>query len=97
MKQARRDSIFNAAQVMSPDFHRTTDRIRIYCSNKLELKEATKIFEAVIKKEPENHLAQTFLASAFYLTSRSGKSEKLIQEAMEKATDPTIKNLGKIS
>ena len=66
--------------------------------NKLELKEATKIFEEVVKKEPENYLAQTFLGICFLLNKpKRKKGEKLIHEAMEKSSNPTIKNLGAIS
>ena len=90
--------IFNAAQVMSPDSTAPQIGLGYIALNKLELKEATKIFEAVIKKEPDNHLAQTFLGICFLLNKpKRKKGEKMIQEAMGKATDPTIKNLGKIS
>lgn len=90
--------IFNAAQVMSPDSTAPQIGLGYIALNKLELKEATKIFEEVIKKEPDNHLAQTFLGICFLLNKpKRKKGEKMIQEAMEKATDPTIKNLGKIS
>jgi hypothetical protein len=90
--------IFKAAQVMSPDSTAPQIGLGYISLNKLELKEATKIFEAVIKKEPDNHLAQTFLGICFLLNKpKRKKGEKLIQDAMSKATDPTIKNLGKIS
>lgn len=90
--------IFNAAQVMSPDSTAPQIGLGYIALNKLELKEAVKIFEDVIKKEPENHLAETFLGICFLLNKpKRKKGEKLIQEAMSKATDPTVKNLGKIS
>lgn len=90
--------IFNAAQVMSPDSTAPQIGLGYIALNKLELKEATKIFEAVIKKEPDNYLAQTFLGISFLLNKpKRKKGEKLIQEAMSKTTDQTVKNLGKIS
>lgn len=90
--------IFNAAQVMSPDSTAPQIGLGYIALNKLELKEATKIFEAVTKKEPENYLAQTFLGICFLLNKpKRKKGEKMIQEAMGKTTDATVKNLGKIS
>ena len=90
--------IFYAAQCLSP--RNTAPRIGIgfIALNKLEMKEATRIFESITEVEPENHLAQTFLAICFLLTKgKRKKGEKLIRETMEKTTDPTIKNLGAIS
>ena len=66
--------------------------------NKLELKEATKIFEGVLEKEPENHLAKTFLGMCLLLTKpKREKGEKMIREAMNETNDETIKSLAKIS
>jgi hypothetical protein len=90
--------IFHAAQSLSP-FH-TAPQIGIgYISlNKLEIKEATRIFDRVVQVEPDNHLAETFLAICYLLTKgKRKKGEKMIREIMEKTTDPTIKNLGAIS
>lgn len=88
--------IFNAAQVMSPDSTAPQIGLGYIALNKLELKEATKIFEAVIKKEPDNYLAQTFLGISFLLNKpKRKKGEKLIQEAMSKTTDQTVKKLRK--
>lgn len=90
--------IFNAAQAMSPDSTAPQIGLGYIALNKLELKEAIKIFEAVIKKEPENYLAQTFLGICYLLNKpKRKKGEKMIQDAMQKSTDPTIRNLGKIS
>jgi Tfp pilus assembly protein PilF len=90
--------IFNAAQVMSP--HSTAPQLGLgyIALNKLELKEAQKIFESILKKEPENYLAQTFLGITFMLSkAKRKKGEKLVREAMEKSPDPTVKNLGQVS
>lgn len=90
--------IFNAAQVMSPQSTAPQIGLGYIALNKLELKAATKTFEGVIEKEPDNHLAQTFLGICFLLNKpKRKKGEKLIREAMDKTTDPTIKDLGKIS
>lgn len=90
--------IFYAAQVLSPESTAPQIGLGYIALNKLELKTATKIFEEVTQKEPENYLAQTFLGMCFLLNKQKRKKgEKLIQEAMAKTTDPTIKNLGKTS
>ena len=90
--------IFQAAQAMSPNSTAPQIGLGYIALNKLELKEATKVFEEVIKKEPENYLAQTFLGICFLLNKPKRKrGEKLIHEAMEKSSNPTIKNLGAIS
>lgn len=90
--------IFHAAHIINPDSTAPDIGLGYIHLNKLELKKATEVFEAVLKKEPENHLAQTFLGMCFLLIKpKRKKGEKLIQEAMEKTEDPTIKNLGSIS
>lgn len=90
--------IFHAAQAISPNSTAPQIGLGYIALNKLEVKQATKIFEEVTQKEPENYLAQTFLGICFLLTKpKRKKGEKLIQEAMEKSNDPTIKNLGTIS
>ena len=90
--------IFNAAQAMSPKSTAPQLGLGYIALNKLELKEANKIFEAVLKQEPDNYLAQTFLGICCLLSKpKRRKGEKLIREAMEKASDPTVKSLGQIS
>lgn len=90
--------IFSAAQIMSPDSTAPQIGLGYIALNKLELKGAVSIFEAVMKKEPENYLAQTFLGICFLLNKpKRKKGEKLILEAIERSTDPTVKNLGQVS
>jgi hypothetical protein len=90
--------IFYAAQALSPKNTAPKIGIGYIALNKLEIKEATHIYESIVEVEPENHLAQTFLAMCFLLTKdKRKKGEKLIRETMEKTTDPTIKSLGAIS
>jgi Flp pilus assembly protein TadD len=90
--------IFHAAQALSPNNVAPQIGLGYIALNKLEVKEATRIFEAIVQAEPENHLAQTFLGMCFLLNkSKRKKGEKLIQESMEKTSDPTVKNLGAIS
>lgn len=90
--------IFYAAQAINPSSTAPQIGLGYIALNKLEVKEATRIFEAVISQEPKNYLAQTFLGMCFLLQkAKRKKGEKIIQEAMGKTDDPTIKNLGAIS
>src|SRR5262249_24689552 len=90
--------IFNAAQVISPNSTAPKLGLGYIALNKLEIREATKVFEEIVKKEPENYLAQTFLGICFLLTKpKRKKGEKMVREAMDKSSDPTIKALAQIS
>jgi hypothetical protein len=90
--------IFHAAHVLSPKSTAPAIGLGYIALNKLDLKEAARIFEGVLSLEPDNYLAQTFLGISFLLNKpQRKKGEQLIKEAMEKTTDPTIKDLGSIS
>jgi len=90
--------IFHAAQVISPNSTAPQLGLGYISLNKLEIKEATKIFEEIVAKEPENYLAQTFLGICFLLTKpKRKKGEKLVRDSMGKTSDPTIKSLCKLS
>lgn len=90
--------IFEAAQLLNPESSAPKIGLGYIALNKLEVKEASKIFEEVLVKEPENYLAQSFLGICFLLSkAKRKKGETLIQEAMKKSTDPTIKSLGEMA
>jgi hypothetical protein len=90
--------IFDAASALNPEHSAPKIGMGYVALNKLEVKQATKIFTEVTEKEPTNWLAQTFLGICFLLTKpKRKKGEKLIQEAIEKSTDPTVKSLGTLS
>jgi len=90
--------LFQAAQTLSPSSTAPRIGLGFIALNKLEIKDATQIFEEVTQQEPDNCLAQTFYGMCFLLTKgASKKGEKIIAEAMEKTTDPTIKSLGAVS
>lgn len=91
-------SIFIAAQMISPNNTAPQIGLGYIALNRLEVKEATYIFETITAKEPENHLAQTFLGICYLLQkTKRKKGEKLITDSIENTQDPTIKNLGKVS
>lgn len=90
--------LFQAAQEMSPLNTAPTIGVAYIELHKFELKKAVALYEKVLELEPDNTIAQTFLGICFLLTkNKFKKGEKLIQEAMEKTTDPTVKNLGVVS
>jgi hypothetical protein len=81
-------SIFIAAQMISPNNTAPQVGLGYIALNKLELKEATHIFEKVMEKEPDNHLAQTFLGICYLLQKQKRKKgEKLINESIDKSTE----------
>lgn len=61
---------------------------------KLELKQAAKLFEDILAKDPNNEMARAFLGLSLSLNpSEFSKGEKVLEEAVQKAKDPMIKNL----
>lgn len=86
--------LFRAAQLLNPTSVVPQVGLGYISLNKLEVKKAIEIFEAVLKTDPENHITQAFLGMAFLLQKgKRKKGEKLIQNALEHTTDPTVKNL----
>lgn len=98
LDEASASRLFNAAQALNPMSTAPQVGLGYIALNKLEVKLATKIFEDITKKEPENYLAQTFLGMCFLLNKPKREAgERLIKDAMAKTDDPTIKNLGELS
>jgi hypothetical protein len=61
---------------------------------KLELKQACKIFEEILAKDPSNEMAKTFLGLSLSLNPNEvNKGEKILEESAQKAKDPLIKKL----
>ncbi len=90
--------IFEAAQLMRPDSSAPKIGLGYIALNKLDIKEATRIFSQVVEKEKENYLARTFLGMCYLLSKgKNEEGKKLIEESVKKTEDPTIKNLGTIA
>lgn len=90
--------IFMAAQAINPDSTAPQIGLGYIALSKLDLKVAMRVFEDVIKKEPENYLAQAFYGICLLLNKeKRPEGEKLIRKVIEKTEDPTIKALGEIS
>lgn len=90
--------LFKAAELLNPTNPASQLGVGYIALNKLQVAEATKIFETILKKDPEHHLAQALLGISFLLTKgKMKKGEKLILDAKEKSSDPTVKNLADVS
>jgi len=61
---------------------------------KLELKQASKVFEDILAKDPSSEMAKTFLGLSMSLNpAEVAKGEKVLEESATKAKDPMVKNL----
>jgi predicted Zn-dependent protease len=61
---------------------------------KMQLDAAAKSFEEVLKKEPGNEMAKTFLGLTYSLTPKTmEKGEKILKETGAHSHDPAIKKL----
>jgi predicted Zn-dependent protease len=89
--------LFKAAELLNPDNPASQLGIGYIALNKLQISEATKIFEALLQKDPHHYLAQALLGVCYIFTKdKRKKGEKLILDAQEKSDDPTIQNLAKV-
>lgn len=90
--------LFHAAQVISPKSVAPRIGLGYISLNKLELKEAEKIFQGVLEEEPDNMLAQVFLGICYLLLKpKRQEGERIVNEVLTKSEDPTIVNLAKVS
>lgn len=90
--------IFHAAHVLNPESSAPHIGLGYIALNKLFVREAIAIFDEVLKKEPENYLAKTFLGICYLLNEpKRQEGEEIIKEAMGKTSDETVRNLGAVS
>lgn len=86
--------LFKAAELLSPG--NTLPRICMGYLHflKLELKQAGKIFEDILAKDPDNEMASALLGLSFALSpNETDKGEKLLEATAKKAKDPTVKTM----
>ena len=86
--------LFKAAEMLNPE--NTLPRVGFgYLHlHKLELKQAVKIFEGVIEKEPHNDMAKTFLGICMSMNpTEMSKGESILVDTATKSHDPGIKKL----
>ena len=61
---------------------------------KLELKQAAKVFEGILAKDPSSEMAKTFLGLSMSLNpAEVAKGEKVLEESVAGSKDPMVKNL----
>jgi predicted Zn-dependent protease len=89
--------LFKAAELLNPDNPASQLGLGYVALNKLQVNEAAKLFEGILKKDPEHYLAQALLGICYLMSkTKRKKGEKMILEAKEKSDDPTIKNLADV-
>ena len=85
--------LFAAAALVDPENSMPTVGIGYIHLQKLELTKAITHFEKVIKDEPENEMAKTFLGICFSLApNKENEGEKILKQTI-KSNDPLIKRL----
>jgi hypothetical protein len=85
--------LFKAAEMLNPESTLPKVGFGYLHLHKLELKQACKVFEEVLEKEPKNEMAKTFLGICMSLSPTTlTKGEKILEQT-QKSHDPMIKNL----
>lgn len=91
--EGRATKLLKAAQLTNPKNSLVQIGFGYLHLHKLELKQAIALFEEVLKKEPNNEMAKTFLGIALSWTpTDTTKGEKLLAET-QKSKDKSIKTL----
>lgn len=77
--------LFKAAEMINPDNPAAQLGFGYIALNKLQLTEARAIFDAILKKDPEHHLALALLGVSYLFTKDKRKEgEELLQKAEQK-------------
>jgi hypothetical protein len=85
--------LFKAAELLNPKSTLPKVGMGYLHLHKLELKQASKVFEEVLEKEPKNEMAKTFLGICMTLSPASvDKGEKILEQTNH-SHDPLIKRL----
>jgi len=86
--------LFRAAQILQPENVMPKVGYGYIHLLKLELNQACKRFEEVLKADPHNEMARAMLGLSTSLTVKDAdKGEKILKEAMKNTKDPSIKNM----
>lgn len=86
--------LFKAASTLDPQNNLPQVGMGYMHLCKLELKNACKLFEDVLQKDPSNEMAKAFLGIAFSLTPNEvSKGEKVLEEVVKDCHDNNIKTL----
>ncbi|HUD01455.1 MAG TPA: SctF chaperone SctG [Rhabdochlamydiaceae bacterium] len=86
--------LFRAAQILQPENVMPKVGFGYIHLLKLELNQACKKFEEVLKADPHNEMARAMLGLSTALTVKEAdKGEKILEEALKKTKDPSVKNM----
>jgi lipopolysaccharide biosynthesis regulator YciM len=86
--------LFRAAQILQPENVMPKVGYGYIHLLKLELNQACKKFEEVLKSDPHNEMARAMLGLSTSLTVKEAdKGEKILKEAMKNTNDPSVKNM----
>jgi hypothetical protein len=86
--------LFKAAEILQPQNGMPKVGFGYIHLLKLELSQACKKFEEVLKADPHNEMARAMLGLSTALTVKDAdKGEKILSEALKNSKDPTIKNM----
>jgi hypothetical protein len=86
--------LFRASELLNPG--NTLPKVGLGYMHlcKLELKQACKLFDEVLKKEPNNEMAKAFLGLSLSLSPNEvTKGEKILEEVAAKSKDSSIKTM----
>lgn len=86
--------LFRASELLNPE--NTLPKVGMGYMHlcKLELKQACKLFDEVLAKEPNNEMARAFLGLSLALSPNEVvKGEKMLEETAQKAKDSNVKTL----
>ncbi|MBM3192222.1 MAG: SctF chaperone SctG [Chlamydiae bacterium] len=97
VNQADEDSatkLFKAAALLNPENTLTQIGFGYLYLHKLELKQASNIFETILKKEPRNEMAKALLGLTLTLSSDElTKGEQILHDTAKGSSDTQIKTL----
>jgi hypothetical protein len=85
--------LFHAGELLNPTNTLPQIGFGYLHLHKLELKQAVKAFEDVLKKEPHNEMAKAFMGICISMMPNNAvKGEKILEQTL-KSKDPLIKKL----
>jgi tetratricopeptide (TPR) repeat protein len=86
--------LFRAAQLLQPENQLPKVGYGYIHLLKLELNQAVKAFEGVLKIDPSNDMARALLGLSTALTIKDAdKGEKILEETIKKTKDSSVKNM----
>lgn len=86
--------LFKAASLLDPTSTLPEVGVGYLHLHKLEVKQACKAFENVLKKDPKNDMARAFLGLTMTFTAdRVAEGEKILKDTHEASGDPQIRTL----